>query len=156
MCIRDRTYLKNAGLCVSPKRGIAQVTERGRAVLAKRPQRIDVHFLEQFAEFLEFRARRRDDDNEREPDAQPARTPLEELEAAYGRIRAQLEDELLERVRAMSATDFEQLVVDLLVRMGYGGSHADAARAVGRSGDGGIDGIIKEDRLGLDTVSYTH
>lgn len=149
-----RTYLKKAGLIASARRGYFCITERGQSVLASKPQRIDVKYLEQFPEFVAFQELRHE-----RPDEAPApvitssdATPEESLDAAYGRLRLDLEAELLERVKSASPSFFERLVVELLVRMGYGGTLRDAGQAVGKSGDGGIDGIIKEDRLGLDVI----
>lgn len=146
-----RTYMKKAGLLEAPRRAIFQVTARGLEVLKGDPSRIDIGFLEQFPEFKSFRGR-----HEKEPGQPPAppedSTPEETLENAYERIRANLEAELLERVKGCSPRFFERLVVELLVKMDYGGALRDAGKAIGRSGDGGVDGIIKEDRLGLDVV----
>lgn len=151
-----KTYLKKAGLVHQPKRGLVQITGQGQAALAQRPVKIDVKFLEQFAAFLEFRNSSR----ERSATAvghgvEPLSsdlTPDEVIDAAYQRSVLALADEVLERVKACSSIYFERLVVQLLIKMGYGGSREEAGRAVGRSGDGGIDGIINEDRLGLDAI----
>lgn len=163
-----RTYLKQAGLLESQKRGYFRITERGKSVLARSPSRIDGAMLEQFEEFRAFRARRRESTSEQtEPgprtDSRPAleqsmpdvpsdQTPEDLLAAAYSRLRRNLAIELIEQVKAASPSFFERLVIDLLVAMGYGGSRRDAGRAIGKSGDGGIDGIIKEDKLGLDVI----
>lgn len=149
-----RTYLKKAGLIDSKRRGFFQITERGHAVLAGSPDRIDVKFLEQFPEFMAFRSLRHDR-NSGKPESEGAAaegTPEDQLDGAYGRLRIALEADLLDQVMAGSPVFFERLVVELLVAMGYGGSLRDAGQAVGKSGDGGIDGIIKEDRLGLDVI----
>ena len=151
-------YLKKAGLLEKkPHRGAFSVTARGREVIAHNPDRIDNEFLERFPEFVEFRNQsRRTRENGTVPvtDAttQPAETPEEALESAYQTIRQGLAQELLARVQACSPEFFERLVVELLVKMGYGGSRRDAGERIGQSGDGGIDGIIKEDRLGLDVI----
>lgn len=150
-----RTYLKKAGLIESVRRGYFRITDRGQSVLASKPERIDVKYLEQFPEFVAFREFRHE-----RPDEAPTpiavstsdATPEEALDAAYGRLRLDLEGELLDQVKSASPSFFERLVVELLVRMGYGGTLRDAGQAVGKSGDGGIDGIIKEDRLGLDVI----
>ncbi|MCU0561040.1 MAG: restriction endonuclease [Desulfobacterales bacterium] len=149
-----RTYLKKAGLIASRRRGMVHITDRGRSVLGSNPERIDLHFLMQFPEFAAFRRL----GHERAGAADPAEpgasgvTPEESLETAYQRLRFDLEADLLEQVQTAPATIFERLVVDLLVRMGYGGSVRDAGRAVGKTGDGGIEGIIDADPLGLDVV----
>lgn len=148
-----RTYLGKAGLLDPTGRGYFKITSRGKEVLAESPDRIDAKFLERYSEFREFRTRRR-------PPQDPGvkqvtdkdQTPEEALGAAYETLRKDLEADLLDQVKGASPQFFERLVVELLVKMGYGGSRQDAGRAVGQSGDGGIDGIIKEDRLGLDVV----
>lgn len=155
-------YMKQALLVDSPKRGIYQLTDRGRQVLAKCPENIDGDFLSHYPEFQEFKERSRSVPKEPNPDQINAikspqseavdLAPDEALEAAYARLRANTEAELLDAVKRGTPAFFEQLVIDLLVRMGYGGSRPEAARAVGRSGDGGIDGVIDEDRLGLDAI----
>ena len=153
-----RTYLKQAGLLQAPKRGVFLITQRGRKVLEQNPAHIDVAFLDQFEEFREFRTRRRSKaekptgDPGEGPATESQSTPEDSLAFAYKNIRNALETDLLDQVKSASASFFERLVVDLLVKMGYGGSRQDAGRAIGRSGDGGIDGIIKEDRLGLDVI----
>lgn len=153
-----RTYLKQAGLVESPKRGVLRITERGRAVLAKKPPRIDVKFLDQFQEFRDFRTKRSDDNATAGVKHEPtvthleSETPEDQLASAYRRLRQDLELELLVQVKSSTPAFFERLVIDLLVAMGYGGSRQDAGRAIGKSGDGGIDGIIKEDKLGLDVI----
>lgn len=149
-----RTYLKKAGLLQSTRRGYFRITERGQSVLNSKPVRIDVKYLEQFPEFVAFRELRHERQDEVPlPIAQSTdATPEEALDAAYARLRLDLESDLLEQVKTASPSFFERLVVELLVRMGYGGTLRDAGQAVGKSGDGGIDGIIKEDRLGLDVI----
>jgi restriction system protein len=149
-----RTYLKKAGLIASTRRGYFSITERGQSVLASAPERIDVKYLERFPEFVAFRELRneRPDDVPMQVSTPSDATPEEALDAAYGRLRVDLEAELLDQVKSASPAFFERLVVGLLVRMGYGGNLRDAGQAVGKSGDGGIDGIIKEDRLGLDVI----
>ena len=149
-----KTYLKKAGLLASPKRGLIQITDRGREVLSKKPGRIDGDFLAQFQEFKDFQARS-NSQQEAEPVQTPSierQTPEETIEQSYMALRSQLADELLEQIKGCSSDFFERLVVDVIVAMGYGGTQRDAARATQRSNDGGIDGIIKQDRLGLDTI----
>ncbi len=146
-----RTYLVKAGLLVSTRRGYVRITDRGLAVLASDPPKISIKFLKQFPEFLSFQARGRQNGKDLakvEDDV----TPEEAIEAYYLRLRDELANDLLETVMGCSPSFFERLVVDLLVKMGYGGTKRDAGQAIGRGGDGGIDGIIKEDRLGLDFV----
>ncbi len=148
-----RTYLKKAALLESPKRGIFKITERGTKTLASNPSRVDVKYLEQFPEFIEFRGISKSDNGVAAKTELPqSKTPEEAIELAHQGLREQLATELLARVLGCSPTFFEQLVVELLVKMGYGGSRRDAGQRIGQTGDGGIDGIIKEDRLGLDTI----
>lgn len=149
-----RTYLKKAGLIESPKRGVLRITKRGKQVLSKHPSSLNVSFLEQFEGFQEFRALRHDDSNGEVQKAAVAEeaTPEESLESAHQKLKSDLAIELLQTMKELSPSFFEKLVVDVLVKMGYGGTRQDAGRAVGKSGDDGIDGIIKEDRLGLDTI----
>ena len=149
-----RTYIKKAGLVETTRRGHFQITDRGLQVLAKNPKRIDVKFLDQFDEFKQFRALRHVKTNESDV-AEPIdtdTTPEEALETAYKRLRDSLASDLLAQIKSISPSLFEKVVVELLVKMGYGGTRQDAGKAIGKSGDEGIDGIIKEDRLGLDII----
>lgn len=147
------THLKKAGLLESPERARFNITQRGLDVLKQNPERINVAFLDQFPEHLEFRRGRRNSQSEEiEEKSEDPQTPEERIEAAYSQIRSALASEILAKVKSVSPVFFERLVVDLLVKMGYGGSRSEAGRAIGKSGDGGIDGIINEDRLGLDVV----
>jgi len=151
------TYMKKAGLLEATRRGYYQITVRGRDLLKKEPKAINVKLLKQYPEFLEFqqlkgtRSTDKAGSSGSTPDISTA-TPSEALENAYENLRDELTDELLARIKQTSPTFFERIVVELLVKMGYGGSRADAGKAIGKTGDGGIDGIIKEDRLGLDVV----
>lgn len=152
-----RSYLKQAGLLSSPKRGFFTITPKGAALLAKNPERVDISILEQYPEFLEFRNRKKDKGENEKPEETSAvsassQTPEDALASAYSTLRKDLESEILSSVKEASPSFFERLVVDLLVRMGYGGNRQDAGKALGKSGDGGIDGIINEDRLGLDVI----
>jgi restriction system protein len=152
-----RTYLKKAGLLLSPRRGYFQITDRGRAVVQENPREVNVKYLERFAEFLEFRTGRKEgsiEDSGSQPEIEqtPTQTPHEALETAYERLRSELAGEILQTLKASDPVLFENIVVELLVKMGYGGSRKDAGKAIGRSGDEGIDGIIKEDHLGLDNI----
>ncbi len=151
------TYMKKAGLLEATRRGFYQITDRGRDLLKKKPKNINTKLLQQYPEFIEFQQLKgtRSGDKVIEfkatSDSSTA-TPSEALESAYENLRDELADELLTRLKKISPTFFERVVVELLVKMGYGGSRVDAGKAIGRSGDGGIDGIIKEDKLGLDVV----
>lgn len=146
-------YLVEAGLLASVRRGTYRITARGRDVLESPPERIDIEYLSQFED---FRAWRRKSDGARKPvdrpDSPEVTTPQEDIEAGYEALRRSVEAELIQKILAASPTFFENLVVELLVKMGYGGSRDDAGEALGRSGDGGVDGIIKEDKLGLDAI----
>lgn len=147
-----RTYMKKAGLLDTTRRAFFKISERGREVLNNKPARIDAKFLSQFQEFKDFKALRHEK-NESENETQPElKTPEEALENAYEDLRSDLASEVLLRLRSSPPGMFEKTVVELVVRMGYGGSLRDAGQAIGKSGDEGIDGIIKEDRLGLDVV----
>lgn len=147
-----RTYLVKAGLLESPERGAIRITARGRQALQDCPQRVDMKYLQQYPEFQAFRTSTRSHQGEPVTKSEDAATPLETLESTWNVLRDQLADELLAQVKAVSPGFFERLVLEVLVEMGYGGSLRDASRAVGASRDGGIDGIINEDRLGLDTI----
>ncbi len=148
-----RTYLSKTRLLEMTRRSYYRITDRGKQVLSTNPPRIDMKFLEQFPEYLEFRER---EGERRKPKRttfeEEDQTPVEILEEAYQEIRNSLAQELLNLVKQSPPSFFERLVVELLVKMGYGGSRRDAARAVGQTGDEGIDGMIDEDRLGLDTI----
>lgn len=151
-----RTYLKKAGLLDSPKRGILSITPRGLNLLKTNPDRIDNKTLKQYPEFLEFQNYKREDgvsvpsiDLAPEMEVQ---TPEETIDNAYQKIRRSLAQEIIDTVRSLSPSFFERLVVELLVKMGYGGSIKDAGKAVGKTNDEGIDGTIKEDKLGLDII----
>ena len=149
-----RTYMKKAGLIEPTARGVYRITDRGKAALNSNASRIDVGYLKRFPEFLEFLKPKNETHSGEEhlQDHSDEQTPLEVLEAAYQRLRRELADEILQTVRLSTPSFFERLVVEVLVAMGYGGSLKDAGKAVGRTGDDGVDGIIKEDRLGLDVV----
>lgn len=146
------TYIRKAGLIESPKRGYIQITPAGEALLAKKPAKVNNALLMQYPGFQEFR----------KPKVLPATplptattdeaTPEETLETTWLLLRNGLGQDLLAKVKSCSPKFFERLVVDLLVKMGYGGSVSDAGTTIGQSGDGGIDGVIKEDKLGLDVV----
>jgi restriction system protein len=149
------TYLKKAGLLDNPRRGVLRITTRGLQVLAENPRRVDIRYLDRFPEFQEFRQTKRETRPLKttvETDVSEIDTPDELLEAAHQKLRDELAAELLDTIKRASPVFFERLVIDLLLKMGYGGSRKEAGEAIGRSGDEGIDGIIKEDRLGLDII----
>jgi restriction system protein len=149
-------HLKKGKLLEPAGYGRFRITARGSQLLAEEPPGVDMKFLQRFPEYAEFYSGvYGKKEGPEKPDVvigPDSSTPEEQLEATYQKIRNSLEQELLETVKAASPAFFEVLVVDLLVAMGYGGSRRDAGEAVGRTGDGGIDGIIKEDKLGLDAV----
>ena len=155
-------YLKQSSLLESPRRARYKLTDRGREVLASPPERIDYSYLERYPDFQAFRHGggatatsplvRQPMEGAKTTKDSAALTPDEQIHIGTTRIKENLVAQLLERVKRGTPAAFEKLVVDLLVAMGYGGSHEDAAQVVGQSGDGGIDGIIKEDRLGLESI----
>jgi len=149
-----RTYLKHAGLIEPTRRAHFKISARGLNVLKKDPRAINVKFLEQFEEFKEFKSRRRKKKTEKTDidTTEFDTTPEETLESAYENLRNDLANELLQQIKSNSPSLFEKIVVELLVKMGYGGSRKDAGKAVGKTKDEGVDGIIKEDRLGLDII----
>ncbi len=147
-----RTYLKKAGLLNSQQKARFKITETGIKVLSENPKEITDKFLMQFDSFREFQKRNKEKKTDNGGNDVKVKTPLELLEDGYSTLRSELADELLVNIANCSPKFFEDLVVELLVAMGYGGSIVDAGKTVGKSGDGGIDGIIKEDKLGLDIV----
>ena len=151
-----RTEMRNAGLLEYTSPGCYRITERGSQVLAEKVERIDRAFLNQFEEYRRSMTGPPSGSSEK-PEIDTGlnaseNTPEEELRRAYGNMREFLADEILVTIKKCSPTFFENLVLDVLVRMGYGGSREEAAEAVGQSGDEGIDGIINEDRLGLEVI----
>lgn len=155
------THLKKAGLLDSKRRGVYAITPRGKQALAEAPESINLKYLMNFKDFREFRNHQSSADSAPEQDTESARTgdveeegntPEEALGQAWKAIRDNLESEVADQIKQVSPQFFEQLVVDVLVAMGYGGERLGAGRAVGQSGDGGIDGIIDEDPLGLDVI----
>lgn len=149
-----RSYLKQADLLATPKRGFLTITQKGIELLAKNPIKIDISVLEQYPGFIEFRNRKKDKNDSliEASGLESNLTPEDALASAYNKLRSSLEAEILGAIKEASPAFFERLVIDLLVKMGYGGSRQDAGKALGKSGDGGIDGIINEDRLGLDVI----
>lgn len=150
-----RTYLKKAGLIDSPKRGNLSITKRGLDLLKTKPKAINNALLKQYPEFIQFVSYKKEEDEKPQSVEQSKldqQTPEEIIENAYQNIRQSLATDLLDNITKLSPLFFERLVVELLVRMGYGGSIKDAGRAIGKTGDEGIDGTIKEDKLGLDII----
>jgi len=149
-----KAHLKMAGLLENTKRGHFRITDSGKQVLSKRPSAINLLFLKQFPEYLENSGKNRTDEkiNTADNDSEANATPEEILESNYLKIRKNLSLEILSKIKSSSPAFFENLVVELLVKMGYGGTFKEAGKSIGRTGDEGIDGIIKEDRLGLDII----
>jgi len=151
-----KTYLGKAGLIEPTRRGYFRITARGKEVLAKRPKRIDMKFLSQYDEFKVFRSRDRGE--EANADTVTAvvesatQTPDELIRGIHREIEQALKKELLDRILNTVPAFFERVVVELLLTMGYGGGREGAGRAIGRAGDGGLDGVIDQDALGLDRV----
>lgn len=147
------SYFVQAKVLERPKRAFFKITDRGRMLHQQNHSRIDVAILKAYPEFLEFHTSKASThDTSQETDTSVTATPEEVLQQAYQSIRNDLASEILEKIKTNSPGYFEKLVVDLMVAMGYGGSRADAGQSLGQSGDEGIDGIIKEDRLGLDVI----
>jgi restriction system protein len=153
-----KSYLAKAGLIKLTGRGLFIITNEGQSVLANPPKRIDIKFLEQFPDFKAFRSKSNEsvstpkDSIPASLEASSSLTPDDQMRVAQQQLQNELAADLLDRILAASPDFFERLVVQLLVAMGYGGSTADAARALGKSGDGGVDGVIDEDALGLDRI----
>jgi restriction system protein len=150
-----KSYFIQAGVLVATKRSCFKITQRGLDLLKQGHPRIDNKVLSQYPEFLELHNSSRQDKtiaNNSVIDTPSAETPEESLQKAYQSIRTELANEILIKVKENSPRFFEEIVVDLMVAMGYGGSRADAGKSIGQTGDEGIDGIIKEDRLGLDVI----
>ena len=149
-----KSHMSQAGLISSPKRAISVITPRGLDALRDNPTKIGMKILEAFPEYNEFRARKtspgkKDEESDAEEEVQ---TPEESFENAYLAVRAEVEEDLLRRIADSPPEFLERVVVDLVVKMGYGGSRKDAGEVIGKSGDEGIDGVIKEDPLGLDII----
>lgn len=148
------TYLRKARLISSRQRGMNQITEDGQSSLSQKPNKIDSAFLSQFEKFQDFRREttNKTDSEATTTEASEEKTPEEIIGIQSEIINNSIQKDLLEQITNMEPNSFEQLVVDLLIAMGYGGTAEDAGRAIGRTNDGGIDGVIKEDVLGLDTI----
>jgi restriction system protein len=151
------TYMKKAGLLVYPSRGKLKISLRGLTLLSSKPDRITTKTLKEFPEYLDFINTTSNSDSSSDlslgsKSTNVEQTPDEEIDSIYQKLRFNLAQEMLEKIKSCSPAFFEQLVIELLVKMGYGGSLADAGKAIGKTGDEGIDGIIKEDKLGLDII----
>jgi restriction system protein len=148
------TYLRKAGLIQSRRRGINQITDEGMSVVQQNPTKIDSNFLSQYEAFQNFKLVTKSSGESSVPsqDSSEEKTPEEIIGLQAELVQDSLQKDLLEQVSEMEPELFEQLVIDLLIAMGYGGSAQEAGRAIGQTNDGGIDGIINEDVLGLDTI----
>ncbi len=146
------SYLKQAGLLENLRRGVYRITARGLQVMDENPQPLNIRYLKRATEFLASRGKPKDESKLVELAAANPETPDELIAGGYKQLREALAIELLDRIKHVMPSRFEELVVELLLKMGYGGTQEDAGRVVGKSGDGGIDGIINEDRLGLDVI----
>lgn len=150
-----RSYMKQAGLVRNIQRGWYELTDRGRSVLDDPNISVNAKYLAQFGEFQDFKSRGKEDGTKviAQEDAEtPANTPDENLQTAHKKLEAALASNLIEYVRSASPMFFENLIVDLLIAMGYGGTSEDAGRALGQSGDNGVDGVIDQDPLGVDQI----
>lgn len=150
-----RSYMKQAGLVRNIRRGWFELTDRGRSVLDDPTISVNSKYLEQFDEFQEFKSRGKENDEKiavREDTETPANTPDENLQVAHKRLEAALAANLIDYVRSASPMFFELLIVELLIAMGYGGTSENAGRALGQSGDNGVDGVIDQDPLGVDQI----
>jgi restriction system protein len=147
-----KTYMKKAGLINSYKRGCITISERGKQIINTKPLEINIKFLKQFPEFIAFQVPQKKEVIDIEQEETKQQNPEELIELGYIKIRQSLEQDVLSKLKTVDPYFFEKIVVELLVKMGYGGSIQDAGKAIGKSGDEGIDGIIKEDKLGLDVI----
>ena len=157
-----KSYLKHAGLLTYPRRGFFSITDAGLQLLAKKPALLNNEMLMAYPEFVDFYQRNRqhrEQENSQDEAAQTPSsdftrplTPHDQLEDAFSQIQSSLEQELLDRVRAMDPKAFEDLIVTLFMAMGYGGAREDAGRSIGRTGDNGVDGVIDQDPLGVDQI----
>ncbi len=145
-----RSYLTKACLIELPRRGYCRATGRGRTLLAEGVNSVDVGVLERFPEFVAWRAQNK---KESRFGGEPSpEDPEETIVSSFEVLNSDLAEQIVNRVHSFSPAFFERLIIDLLVRMGYGGGRAETGRALGRSGDGGVDGVINQDALGLDVV----
>ncbi|RUR12524.1 restriction endonuclease [Legionella septentrionalis] len=148
-----KVYLKQAGLVKYPQRGYVALTSRGNEVLASNPESINTDYLKQFSEFVDFLNRSKSSNQDSEnSDKNSQESPEEILSNTYNSIKDQVTAELLDEIKFCTPQFFEELVVKVIVAMGYGGSFEEAHKAIGKVGDEGVDGVIKEDRLGLDSI----
>lgn len=150
------TYMKEARLIEKPRRGYLKITDRGLSLLKEKPEMINSKFLGHYKEFVAFREKSSKPSKPKslggDGEEGNGQTPVEAIESAYQTVRSSLSAEILQQIKGCSPGFFENLVVEVLVKMGYGGTRKDAGEVIGKSGDEGIDGVINEDRLGLDVI----
>jgi len=150
-----KTYLKKACLIEDPKRASFKITKRGLDLLAEKPTEINTKYLERYEEFIVFRTKKVNDDASKDESLQSdqvEKTPEESIEYGYSKLKESISEEILGKIKECSPAFFEKLVIELMVKMGYGGTLKEAGKVMGKTGDGGIDGMIKEDKLGLDVI----
>jgi restriction system protein len=148
-----RSYLSKARLIELPRRGYCRATDRGRELLAEGVSEIDLGLLERYPEFVAWRSQSKGGEAAEETESRD--DAEESIASSFELINAELARNIVGRVHSFSPAFFERLIIDLLVRMGYGGGRVEMGKALGRVGDGGVDGVIKEDELGLDVVLRT-
>lgn len=145
-------HLKKAKLILSPKRSVFIIADKGLETIISNPERIDLKFLKEIPEYKVWQKADSPEKKSAVDEIETEKTPEELLDYSYSQLKEELAIELIEKIKECSPSFFERLVVDLLIKMGYGGSRQEAGRVIGKSGDGGIDGIINEDKLGLDSI----
>lgn len=144
-----QTYLKKAGLIESPEKGFIKITERGREALKENHEKIDIKFLMNYKEFKEWMGRERDSTVN---DIEKPLSPEEIIDEQFKLYNDVLKGELMEKINSLSSEAFEKLVIDFILKLGYGGSYEDVSTHLGKSGDEGLDGVIKQDVLGMDNI----
>jgi restriction system protein len=150
-----KTYLKKAGLLEDPKRATFRITKRGIDLLKENPPEINTKYLTRYEEFVVFqnnKSEKNKNKNVISEETQSNITPEESIEFGFQKLKDSVSEDIINKIKECSSNFFEKLVVELLVKMGYGGTLKEAGQVLGKSGDGGIDGIIKEDKLGLDVI----
>jgi len=150
-----KTYLKKAGLLEDPKRATFRITKRGIDLLKENPPEINTKYLTRYEEFVAFqnnKSEKNKNKNVISEETQSNITPEESIEFGFQKLKDSVSEDIINKIKECSSNFFEKLVVELLVKMGYGGTLKEAGQVLGKSGDGGIDGIIKEDKLGLDVI----
>lgn len=150
-----RTYLKKAGLLEDPKRANFRITKRGLELLQENITEINTKYLNRFEEFVAFRNKKNENSKNKNiinEETESNITPEESIEFGFQKLKESVSEDIITKIKECTPGFFERLVVELLVKMGYGGTLKEAGQVLGKSGDGGIDGIVKEDKLGLDVI----